>query len=330
MNNQSENKLVIASEPDYGKEFYLLPGRTTIGSAPGNDLQIGGRDISGFHAEFNIENNKYYISDFSSEKGTFVNNEKIAKEKQVEAGDIIKIGSTRTVFIPRNAIFVKEKSRRINYLDAIKIGASTYKKWVIAACVFLVLISAIKMITGKSSNDKELQKNHISKKSKIIGTTHSDKDIDGAENGQKDTKAKAVFANNVDSTIDTPNDASSVMASDKKNEAKLNQEDNLANIYFKIANKFSEYQLWHDALEHYNKILEKNYVFPGVSAKIDKMHFEINNQKEYQHGQRLITNGSYNEGIAKLKKISPKSFYYNKAVQAISDAKESWTQSSKN
>ena len=60
MKSQSENKLVIVSEPDYGKEFSLFHGRTTIGSAPGNDVRIDCQSVSGFHAEFNIDNNKYY------------------------------------------------------------------------------------------------------------------------------------------------------------------------------------------------------------------------------------------------------------------------------
>lgn len=331
MNNRSKNKLVIVSKQDYGREFILLPGRTTIGSAPGNDVQLGYQNVSGYHAEFQIEKNKYCISDFSSEKGTFVNNKKISDEKHVKTGDIIKIGSIRTVFIPCDAIYAKKNRAMEDYLYAIKTGAPTYKKWLIMACVLLVLMSAIKMIAGKSSNHKALEKEMIAKKNKSIGTVQTGKETNGAKNEQKKSHVKSVRQNKISSINNALDDASGVSAGNKQSgKKKHSKQDNIPTIHFNIANKFSEYQLWRDALEHYHKVLENNYDYPGLSARIDKMKFELNNQEKYQHGQLLITNGNYEEGIAKLKNINKKSFYYNKALQEISDARENLAKLSKN
>lgn len=322
MTNQFENKLVIVSEPGYGEEFRLLPGKTTIGSAPGNDIKIECQGVSGFHAEFNIEKNRYSISDFSSEKGTFVNDEKIAESKQVDAGDIIKLGSVQTVFIPRNAIFEKEKGRKVNYLDTLKIGASEHKKWVAAACVVLVFMCAIKMISAKSSTDKTIQKEPLSNENKNVNAIDSAQESHDKKNEQKNTAAKGVQENKVDSPNQIQNNDASAAAGDNINETKYNMKNHLPSIYFNVADKFSEYQLWSDALEHYQKVSEVNYEYPGLSVKIDKMNFELNNQKIYEQGRRIITKGSYQEGIAILRNVGRKSFYYTQAERAISDAKE--------
>jgi hypothetical protein len=288
-------------------------------------VKIDYRDVSGFHAEFAIRQNQYYISDFSSKKGTFVNDEKISGEKQVKAGDFIKIGSALTVFIPHDAVFAKKNSRRGNYLEFVKTGAATYKKGLIVVCVLLLSISAIKMISGKSSDGKEL----ITKKNKIVGAEHSKKEGSETKNGQNDTPAKNVGQNKVNSSAHNRKNVSEISAGNKPNEVKESRQDTIPSVYFKVANKFSEYQLWRDALDHYQKILETNHDYPGLSAQIDKMQFELSNQEKYQGGQLLITNGNYIEGIAKLKNISKKSFYYNKAGQVISDAKEKLAQPSK-
>ena len=314
MDSKSENKLVIISGPGYGKEFYLLQGRTTIGSAPGNDVRLDGQDVSGFHAEFRIDHNAFYITDFSSENGTFVNEEKIGKNIQVSCGDIIQIGSTRTVFSPRNAILVNENCHREKFKEAPGSGAPKLKKWLVMACVFLVTISAIKLTSGTGKNSKTHPEQPAAQKNSVA---HSGKDVGGTKNEHEDSTAKNLRENKIGSPDQTLNGNEN-----RQKNSDDNRQEKIATIHFKIAKRFADHQIWRDALEHYCEVLEIMPDYPELSAQIARMQVEMNNQTAHQQGQALIKNGSYEEGIARMKAISENSFYYNEAVKAIVDVKE--------
>lgn len=329
MDNKIENKLVIIAGPGCGQEFYLLQARTTIGSAPGNDVRLDSQDVSGFHAEFRIENNVFLISDFSSEKGTYVNEERVEKDKQVAAGDIIQIGSTPTVFLPPNAILDKENSRRKNSQSAPpKSCTPTYKKWFIIACVFLVMISAIKMAFGIGKNRKAHRGEATARENQIVGAAHSAKDNNGVKNEQQDSPGGSRENVNMPPN-QTPTELLDTSAENRQKKSGFRQPDNIASIHFNIAKKFADYQLWQDALEHYRRVLEKIPDYPELSAQIAKMQLEISNQTAYRQGQALIQKGSYEEGIASMENIDENSFYYDEAVKAIADAKEKMAQTIK-
>jgi len=73
--------------------IWLVDPLFTIGSAPENSLVINDTNIADFHAEIQNENNKVVL--LSRDKGAalYINNEKVTKAKQLNPGDIIKLGN---------------------------------------------------------------------------------------------------------------------------------------------------------------------------------------------------------------------------------------------
>jgi hypothetical protein len=329
MDNKIENKLVIISGPGSGQELYLLQGRTTIGSAPGNDVRLDGQEISGFHAEFRTENNAFSITDFSSEGGTFVNDERIDKNKKVAAGDIIQIGALRTVFLPRNAVISRENICSENFQNAPMKGAPTYKKWCILACIFLVMISAIKVAFGTGKNLHWHREEPKAPDDHIVRGAHSGKDESGVSGEQKDSTAKSARENEIGSLYKPLNDETGTSTESSQNLPGKSPQDEIAHIHLNIAKRFVDYQLWYNALEHYRSVFERIPEYPELSVQIARMQSEINNQTAYQQGQALIQNGGYEEGIASMKHIDENSFYYNEALKTIADAKEKMAQTKK-
>ena len=61
-----------------------------IGRDRRNDLVLNQEGVSGFHAEFHLENNQLYILDVESTNGTFVNGERIYGKKAVEPWSKVK------------------------------------------------------------------------------------------------------------------------------------------------------------------------------------------------------------------------------------------------
>ena len=71
-----EPRLLII-EPDGRRIVPLTGNRITIGSSSKNDVCLNiRRDISREHAEINLEDDKYFLTDKQSKYGTFVNREK--------------------------------------------------------------------------------------------------------------------------------------------------------------------------------------------------------------------------------------------------------------
>jgi pSer/pThr/pTyr-binding forkhead associated (FHA) protein len=317
MDNIYDSKIVVTSKQGSDDVFYLLNGRTTIGSAPGNDIIIDSQDVSGYHAEFRTDNKFYYITDFSSEKGTFVNEERITQEKRIEAGDTIQLGSTQTVFIPRNAILAKEELffHKDNYKNGSISSALAHRKWVIVTCALLIVLSVVKL-TFNNGNRVEAQQKEPITKNEASGKDGNDKITE-----HKDTTTISVRNNGTDSPDQIPEGTIGESADTKEIIATNIKPDKTVRICFNIGHKFSDFQLWREALEYYHMVLEEFPDYPELSAQIAKMQFEIRNQLAYQQGQELVNKGNFTEGITRLQKIEENSFYYNKAIQEIVDAK---------
>ena len=73
--------------------IWLVDPLFTIGSAPENSLVINDKNIAEFHAEIKNDNNKVVILSRSKDAMLYINNEKINKAKQLNPGDIIKLGN---------------------------------------------------------------------------------------------------------------------------------------------------------------------------------------------------------------------------------------------
>jgi len=73
--------------------IWLVDPLFTVGSAPENSLVINETDIADFHAEIQNKNNKVVILSRNKNAALYINNEKITKAKQLNPGDIIKLGT---------------------------------------------------------------------------------------------------------------------------------------------------------------------------------------------------------------------------------------------
>ncbi|MGD8525588.1 MAG: FHA domain-containing protein [Thioalkalispiraceae bacterium] len=94
-------KLILTHEGAVIKEFNLDKERTTVGRKPSNDIQLDDPTVSGQHAVFlNLQN--IYIEDLNSTNGTLLNGKKVNK-RQLEHGDVVRIGHHEMKFINENA-----------------------------------------------------------------------------------------------------------------------------------------------------------------------------------------------------------------------------------
>lgn len=82
------------------EEYPLQPHETSIGRAPGNDIQIQDAAVSRRHAKVIAGDAGYAIIDLGSENGIYVNRERVT-ERVLEDGDIVEIGPGTKTFIFR-------------------------------------------------------------------------------------------------------------------------------------------------------------------------------------------------------------------------------------
>lgn len=68
----------------------------TVGRAADNNIILFDDKVSGKHASFTLtDTDEYYVQDFNSTNGTFVNGNKISNEPyKILPKDIVKIGKT--------------------------------------------------------------------------------------------------------------------------------------------------------------------------------------------------------------------------------------------
>jgi hypothetical protein len=230
----------------------------------------------------------------------------------VYAGDIVQLGATRTVFIPRNAIIAKEDNYKRRIQRPLKDSTMPYRKWTIVACVLLVVLSVLK-ISLRDERKVEVRKNK-----RIETGDHSVRyEITEKIEPQK-TISNGAFSGKTGSPESKPKSA---LAASTGNKEKQGRSDETSIICFNIAKKFSDHQLWSEALEYYRIVFERNPAFPELSGQITKMQLEEKNMATYHQGLAFIEGGSFSSGINSLKKIGPDSFYYHDSLKAISDAK---------
>ena len=77
----------------------------TIGRDPENLLTIDDIEVSRKHAGISFLNQEFFLEDFQSTNGTFLNGKKIKKPEKLESGDLITFGETVVLefsFNPQN------------------------------------------------------------------------------------------------------------------------------------------------------------------------------------------------------------------------------------
>ncbi len=94
-------RVVLTHEGAVIKEFPLNKERTTIGRKPHNDIQLDDPTVSGQHAAILMLQNAY-VEDLNSTNGVILNGKKVTR-RQLNHGDIIKIGRHELKFVDDNA-----------------------------------------------------------------------------------------------------------------------------------------------------------------------------------------------------------------------------------
>jgi pSer/pThr/pTyr-binding forkhead associated (FHA) protein len=87
-------RLVITDGNDAGR-FFRLAGVSTIGRDPSAGIVLDDAEVSRRHAVVAVEELGAVIQDLESTNGVFVNDERIAEQGPIAAGDRVRIGSTQ-------------------------------------------------------------------------------------------------------------------------------------------------------------------------------------------------------------------------------------------
>lgn len=94
-------KMILMHEGMIVREYTLDKERTTIGRKPQNDIQLDDPTVSGEHAALLLIQN-VYIEDLNSTNGVLLNGKKVSK-RQLEHGDIVRIGRHELKFVDEKA-----------------------------------------------------------------------------------------------------------------------------------------------------------------------------------------------------------------------------------
>ena len=89
-------RLLVLQSPslEAGSEVELS-APTSVGRAAENGIQIDGDDfVSSRHARFEVRPDGVWVEDAGSTNGTFVNGARVTTARQLQAGDVIRIGRT--------------------------------------------------------------------------------------------------------------------------------------------------------------------------------------------------------------------------------------------
>ena len=94
-------KIILMHDGVIVREYTLDKERTTVGRKPHNDIQLDDPTVSGEHAAFLLIQN-VYIEDLNSTNGVLLNGKKVSK-RQLEHGDIVRIGRHELKFVDEKA-----------------------------------------------------------------------------------------------------------------------------------------------------------------------------------------------------------------------------------
>ncbi|NES83152.1 MAG: FHA domain-containing protein [Moorea sp. SIO2B7] len=95
------------------KIYELKLGSNTIGRESTNTIILGYGNLSRYHAEITIADNRVIIKDLQSTNGTFVNNVKI-DQSELKEGDLIVCGNAIFKFVESLESFKQDSSAEVN------------------------------------------------------------------------------------------------------------------------------------------------------------------------------------------------------------------------
>ncbi len=122
-------RIILTHEGAVLKEYNLTKERTTIGRKPGNDIKLDDPTVSGRHAVILMLQNAY-IEDAGSTNGVILNGKKITR-RQLNHGDIIRIGRHELKYIDDNAVEFESTVIISPEKPASKSGAEAPKRYAV-------------------------------------------------------------------------------------------------------------------------------------------------------------------------------------------------------
>ncbi|NCN26222.1 diguanylate cyclase [bacterium] len=91
--------MIVMQGENMGEVFNLQNGDFTIGRHPNCDISLNQRAVSGFHAVIRVSDSSVILEDTNSTNGTHLNKDKIERPAVLQAGDLVKVGSTVLRFV---------------------------------------------------------------------------------------------------------------------------------------------------------------------------------------------------------------------------------------
>lgn len=85
-------RIVIGRGPSPQKEYTLNQTETTIGRSASNKIALPDPEVSRRHARIVRESGRYYVEDWGSTNGTFVNGQRLTGRMRLNDGDRIALG----------------------------------------------------------------------------------------------------------------------------------------------------------------------------------------------------------------------------------------------
>ena len=81
------------------KEAYTLSDTITLGRNNDNDIVLKDPYISNQHAKIILDENFYFLEDFDSANGTYLNGDRLMDAIKLRNGDRIKLGQVEFLFV---------------------------------------------------------------------------------------------------------------------------------------------------------------------------------------------------------------------------------------
>lgn len=93
---QRTARLLVLSSPSLSQGATVeLNAPTTVGRGAENGLRMDGDDfVSSRHAQFEVRSDGLWLEDAGSTNGTFVNGARVTTARQLQTGDVVRIGQT--------------------------------------------------------------------------------------------------------------------------------------------------------------------------------------------------------------------------------------------
>jgi pSer/pThr/pTyr-binding forkhead associated (FHA) protein len=80
----------------------VISTRTLLGRDPKCDLVLPGLTVAGIHAELQLRDGVWWLSDMSGDEGTWVDGERVVGTAPLAPGSTLRFGQATLVFSPRD------------------------------------------------------------------------------------------------------------------------------------------------------------------------------------------------------------------------------------